>query len=269
MGAYNIKQCGAKYVSTDGRIILGYLGAMGQATLWRLNDNGEYVPDPIFDEYAKRYKDDEEHPYLVFEPEGMSPDGHYVLIKVGEYHNEIEEPTMAAVYNTETNELEVYDEVQNIDMYHIGFHPIAIANDGTFVGVVGNPAMDLGAFIMKAGETQAEMFIEAFPEYAEVFGILDLTGYHIPSDISADGKRIIGNGWYTADENPYSSDAFFYFMTYVLEINDTNSVENIDTEINEVSPAAYYTVDGIRMNTPAKGLNIVRMSDGTVRKVLK
>ena len=32
---------------------------------------------------------------------------------------------------------------------------------------------------------------------------------------------------------------------------------------------AYYTVDGKCLAAPAKGMNVVRMSDGTTRKVLK
>ena len=31
-------------------------------------------------------------------------------------------------------------------------------------------------------------------------------------------------------------------------------------------PVAYYDLDGKRLSTPQRGLNIIRMSDGTVRK---
>ena len=34
------------------------------------------------------------------------------------------------------------------------------------------------------------------------------------------------------------------------------------------TPAARYSLDGRRMEAPRRGVNIVRMSDGTVRKVL-
>lgn len=51
-------------------------------------------------------------------------------------------------------------------------------------------------------------------------------------------------------------------------------VKTVEAGIRTVSNAAatvqdYFTIDGKRLNTPARGLNIVRMSDGTVRKVAK
>lgn len=268
-GDYNTRQCGAINVSTDGKIILGYIGTpIGPACLWRLGDNGEYVADPIYDEYAKRSKEDEEHPFLSFEAQGMSPDGRLVLLKVCEYIEEMPGPWLPAIYNTVTEDLEVYYELQKIDTYNVGLHPTAIANDGTFVGILGGPAMNFGTFIMKAGETQAEKFTQAFPEYASFFELLDLAGYHMPMDISADGNYIIGNGWSSMDEDPFSPDAFFYFMTYVIDRGIANSVTEIGADKNAV-PMEYYTIDGIRTESPVRGLNIIRMSDGSVRKVLK
>lgn len=269
MGDYNTRQCGATHVSSDGRIILGYIGALGPACLWLLNESGEYVVDPIFDEYAKRTADDEEHPFLTFGGQGISPDGHYVLLNLCEYIDQTEGPSIPAIYDTETGELKIYSEIQEIDDYDIGLYPTAIANDGTFIGVIGGPGMNFGSFIMKAGETQAELFTQAFPEYADVFELLNLAGFHMPVGISADGMRILGYGWYTQDENPFSNDAFFYFMTYVLDRNATTGISEIGNDIRDVVPTDYFTIDGTRTETPVRGLNIIRMSDGSVRKVLK
>ncbi len=36
----------------------------------------------------------------------------------------------------------------------------------------------------------------------------------------------------------------------------------------ENRPVEYYTLDGIRIETPAKGLNIVKLSNGEVRKIM-
>lgn len=268
LGDYNTKQSGARYVSEDGKIILGYIGALGPATLWRLNDNGEYVADPFFDEYAMRTKEDKDHPYVTFEAEGMSPDGHYVTIKVCTYKDGVPGLNMPAVYDTQARTLKVYDEVQEIDSYEIGLTPTAIANDGTFIGMLGTAAMNGGAFIMKAGETQAEMYVDAFPEYAEIFEFLDMCGYHMPADISADGNRIIGNGWYSPSEDPYADDALFYFMTYVIDRGVPGSVQSIGNELEDAVPTEYYTIDGLRIDAPVKGLNIIRMSDGSIRKMI-
>ena len=175
---------------------------------------------------------------------------------------------MPAIYNTQTRELTVYSEKQTIDEFGTGLHPTAIADNSTFIGMIGSPSTNVGAFIMFAGETQAQKYTEAFPEYSEVFEFLDLTGYHVPADISADGGHILGNGWYSADENPESPGALYYFMTYVIETTEHVSVKEIDNDVQDVMPIGYYSIDGIRKLRPTKGLNIIMMSDGTVRKEL-
>ena len=40
------------------------------------------------------------------------------------------------------------------------------------------------------------------------------------------------------------------------------------SEAREATETARYTTGGTRINAPQRGLNIIRMSDGTVRKVL-
>jgi hypothetical protein len=42
-----------------------------------------------------------------------------------------------------------------------------------------------------------------------------------------------------------------------------NQVERADN-----APSAWYSYDGRQLTSPAKGLNIVRMKDGSVRKVM-
>ncbi|MDE6521641.1 MAG: hypothetical protein K2L17_02390 [Muribaculaceae bacterium] len=269
LGYYNQKQVAARYVSSDGKIILGNIGTWGPATLWRLNETGEFIPDPIFDGYVMMSREDVEKPYFRFTPEGMSPDGHYILIEVCTYNDGASSLTMPAVYDTHTKVLKVYDEVQNIDYSESGLHPTAIDNNGTFIGMIGSGSFNMGAFIMYAGETQAQMYTEAFPEYADVFECLDLGGYHMPSDISADGRFILGNGWYTPSDDPMANDAIYYFMTYVIDTGNTNSVGNHNEETMPIVPTEYYTLDGIRVDNPVKGLNIIRMSNGTFRKILK
>ena len=269
LGDYNTKQSGARYISDDGKIILGYIGALGPATLWRLNDKGEYVVDPFFDEYAKRTKEDTAHPYITFEAEGMSPDGHYVLVKACTFSDGLSGLNMPAVYDTMNKTLKVYDERQNIDEYELGLTPTAIANDGTFIGIVGSATTNVGAFIMKSGESQAEMYVEAFPEYAEIFDLLDICGYHMPTDISANGNRIIGNGWYSPSDDPYADDALFYFMTYVIDRGIDSGVHTLSDAKYDAVPADFYTIDGVRLDAPVKGINIIRMSDGSVCKVIR
>ena len=47
---------------------------------------------------------------------------------------------------------------------------------------------------------------------------------------------------------------------------DYTAVEEIRT--GNATPAAYYSISGKKMNSTERGLNIIRMSDGTVRKVV-
>lgn len=50
-------------------------------------------------------------------------------------------------------------------------------------------------------------------------------------------------------------------------VNDPTGISSIGTDGN-ATVAAYYTVDGTRISAPVKGINILKMSDGTTRKVL-
>ena len=47
---------------------------------------------------------------------------------------------------------------------------------------------------------------------------------------------------------------------------DVDAINDVNTK--DTTPAAYYNLDGTRLNAPTKGINIVRMSNGTTRKVM-
>jgi hypothetical protein len=49
--------------------------------------------------------------------------------------------------------------------------------------------------------------------------------------------------------------------------NATTAIDSKPTAISQ-QPSAYYTLDGRMVSQLQHGLNIVRMSDGTVRKVM-
>lgn len=48
----------------------------------------------------------------------------------------------------------------------------------------------------------------------------------------------------------------------------TIDIEYVETTESDVHEVARYTIDGIRLNAPAKGINIIRYSDGTTKKVI-
>lgn len=47
----------------------------------------------------------------------------------------------------------------------------------------------------------------------------------------------------------------------------TAGIDNLQTS-DEAEPSAYYSIDGKKLNSPQKGINIVRMTDGTTKKVV-
>ena len=53
-----------------------------------------------------------------------------------------------------------------------------------------------------------------------------------------------------------------------IEEHDYTSSVNAVTTDNQRTPTHYYSVDGHRIKQPQRGINIIRMSDGTVKKVM-
>lgn len=52
-------------------------------------------------------------------------------------------------------------------------------------------------------------------------------------------------------------------------LNTTTGIETIKPANGNAETAAIYNVNGVRQNSLTKGINIVKMSDGTVKKVIK
>lgn len=276
----NLKQyisdmSGAKFVSDDGKVILGHLGSFSYPIVWTRDEDGEYVPDFFPERYVKAVEEDrndETRPLYAISGSYtcLSHNGKYVG-SIGLVANDDNTYTriVPVIYDTEEKSLKIYDEMQDIDEMGLGLFPRAIANDGTFVGTVAQPSTpqgNYGAFIMKAGQTQAESYLEAFPEFAKILGESDALGQNIPTAISADGKYILGYTYYS-DDYDLSSDAPAYYATYVISLVDSG-VDQLASSVEGITPSIY-SVDGRKLGSMAKGLNIVRNSDGSVKKILK
>lgn len=98
--------------------------------------------------------------------------------------------------------------------------------------------------------------------YASLFKSWGSTDY-VVRKYDADGKQLA--------EYPMTGKLNYWFPgMFVFPTSDTA------TGINQVqanggqtaTPVAYYTTSGQRISAPSKGINLVRMSDGTVRKVV-
>ena len=58
------------------------------------------------------------------------------------------------------------------------------------------------------------------------------------------------------------------FQLIVESPNGETAILGVDGTLQPV-PSKYYTLDGKQLSAPQKGLNLVKMSDGTTRKVVK
>lgn len=261
----------AKYVSGDGKVILGYVGSFGPAVMWIMNDEGKYEFDPLFTRYVILTEEEEaagEKQLYNMSAVALSNNGKYAAFQAVIMEDE-DFKCIPAVYDIENKELKVYSEPQEIDMMGIGMTPTAIADDGTMIGIIGTQPMFtcMGSFLWKAGEDQAVSYTEEFPEYAETFGFADSIGYMVPTGMSADGRYLQGYGFYAEDF--FDDESIAYYATYVIDTKSgTSSIEVIEGPALNATPEAIYSIDGKRMERMSKGLNIVRMSDGTAHKVM-
>ena len=269
LGRYAEDGSTAKYVSGDGKYILGSIGNnMGPAILWVKNDAGEYEADPFYVNFVIMTEADleaGEKTLLGLSPVNISNNGRYVLCS-GTMESEDGYILVPVVYDTESKTVKIYDEPQNVDMYGMGLYPSAIDDNGTFIGVIGQMPLysSFGCFIMKAGATQAESLSEAFPEYGEVFGFSESIGCVVPTAMSADGSKMLAYGYYI--EDPEDEDSWAYFATFVIDTNEGSSVESASSV---AVPEAIYSIDGQKLNSLKSGINIIRSSDGSVKKIIK
>jgi hypothetical protein len=52
---------------------------------------------------------------------------------------------------------------------------------------------------------------------------------------------------------------------YLINVGIANGVDQV--EATDTTIDGYYTIDGIPLSAPRKGLNIVKMKDGSVKKM--
>lgn len=273
LGPYADEGTSAKFVSGDGKYILGSTGNnMGCATLWVRNDAGEYEADPFYYDFVVMTEEDKENgekKLMGLAPICISNSGEYVLCN-GTVEVEEGYTLVPVVYNTVSRSITIYDEPQEIDTENYGLFCSAIDDNGTFIGIVGQMPilMSKGCFIMKAGETQAKSFTEEFPDFADAFGFSDSVGYVVPTGLSADGSKIIGYGYYSEDF--FDDDTPAYFTTFIIDATSggQSGIESVEPS-TDACPEAIYSITGQRLRELTPGINIIRMSDGTVRKVMK
>lgn len=263
---------GINNISSDGSIIYGYIGNFVLPCLWVRNAQGGYDCDFFAGKYIKKVEADRDNPekplYSMSAYYGLSlsNDGRYACM-IGLMMNEKEEYfSVPCVYDTANKTLKVYEGIQEIDVNGDGLYPMGISNYGTIIGSIGKPYFgSTGCFIWRAGEDAPQKFSEAFPNFYEKLGAGEDIGLNMPTGISADGSKILGYIWATQDD--FSNTG--YWLTYLIERDDLSGVNEIAAEEGEAVVQGIYSIDGKKLNTLQKGINIVRMSDGSARKILK
>lgn len=248
----------AKYINEDASVICGWMidnYASYPVIVWRQNEDGSYSADPISRNLFEPEFGD--NPYLAIMATGISRNGKYIALTVNPNNSS---KTFPARYNVETDEIELADEasIPEYGMYMSG----GIAEDGTLVGYIDEGYSSRQAFIWKAGEKEPVKLSEAYPA-ATKFTEYDASMFHVASNITPDGKNILGFG-INADGN---------METYVFNVDEyaSTGINNATTGNaggSKPSKTAQYSIDGKKLPSMAKGINILRMSDGKSRKVM-
>jgi hypothetical protein len=144
---------------------------------------------------------------------------------------------------------------------------LANSYNGQAHGTNGGRAVLYASVVVGTDTTTYSVAVEPQEENADV-----LKKHEVTFDIPADAILIVGTKTHgVMDARWFSYDNFTltYFGTASAKENsgDYTPIEGIE-ENNVVAPVAIYNLAGSRVNNLTKGINIVKMSDGSVKKVL-
>lgn len=279
----------ARMVSGDGSIIVGEIVDRLHTLpmiIWRRQANGTYQLDPVCMEYFDDIKYNQGYfkGYVNFRADALSNNGKYVAMTVREapaYGKPATGPLLMAYYDTETGELTKVtcngrNGIAKNSTFNVYYH--GISDNGTVTGGYTDDITGAqSCFIMYMDEKQPIAFTKAFPNIDKFF---DFEWDSKTSSITPDGKHITGCGWVM--DYQFDPTGVGYYQAFVLNVgdreddlnsgnnngggNNDSAVEAIGDDSVEIS--GYYSLDGKKLDAPVKGINIVRYSDGTSRKVI-
>ena len=244
---FNVNGAEVRWCTADGSLLLGYIfDDLGTwpACMWRLQNDGSYVCDPICKEYFEvDYNNGK--PYMLFTPYGMSADGQWVSLSIQEEYDAWnwapETPIQFARLNVASGALEILaDEEENFNALAT---PSCIANDGTMTIIANALAGMVGreAYVWKSGANKALVFAETF---GELEGMDDLL-CNTPCTYSANGASLQG----------FAMDADTNIFSYIVTADGTVKINTIATNNND---SKIYNVTGQQVNdATAPGLYIV------------
>ncbi len=257
----------AYYTNSDGSVIVGYVVdnfSTNPLLVWRLQDDGTYECDPVCTRYFSPDGDVEGRPYIMFSPQGFSRNGRYVSLNLAVYDETTEWYTEQYIgrLDLESGELETYraDGQGEIEA-NSEMTATQVSDNGTVIGYTSmgwGPMSQRNAIIWQKGKTPTKL-ATLLPDITEI-AAYDNVGMNTAIDITPDGRYIAG---FAMDEN-------YAYNGYVIDIgSEAAGVKAVKVADGEAAvEVARYGINGTRLAAPVKGVNIVKMSDGTVKKVI-
>lgn len=266
----------ADFVSTDKSVIVGsILDNMSTYPLaiWRQNKDGKTYS---LDFVSHRYFDNDfngSRPYTYFQAGAMSPNGKWVALSIGKGDPETQDENFGlARFNVDTEELETYfyDEESGVQVAYA----TGISDDGTLVGISGGMMSQVGT-IWEVGAEAPVTLADRYPGVTQ-FAEYDEAG-HMVGGISADGRYIVGYGYFYRDNGTIEddSDDTAGYESYIFDTQDpgsTNAVKTVTTStVKDRGEKKYtiYTLDGKQIKSHISGINIMRNSERAFKTLKK
>lgn len=251
----------ADFVSADGSVIVGTIVDNFNTKpmiLWRLQKDGTYKCDIVCKDYFhdSRTSLSDDKPYRVFTPGGLSRNGRYISLSVADVNSTVQR---MARYDLTTGTL-ADAPILNTDAGEMSCICTGIADDGTIVGYAleGDFSMQNRlAAIWPGGEDYPKLLADDVPSVEEI-GTYDLYKLNTVCDVTPDGRWVTGFAYTDAG-----------YESWILDRGENSSGINVSVDgSKECKETSRYTLGGMKIRQAVKGVNIIRMSDGTVRKVL-
>lgn len=269
----------ARMISGDGSIIVGEiidrLNTLPMI-MWKRQADGTYELDAVCLKYWDDIRDNNGtfKGYVNFRADALSNNGKYVVMTVRDAPAAVGKPAtgpmLMAYYEVETGNITKVNingrnDISKGSVCSVYYH--GVADDGTVTGGYMDALTGIeSSFIMYFDEKQPIPLVKEFPDVDKLY---DFEWDSKTSAITPDGKHIAGCGWLM--DYQYDPTGRGYYQAFVLNVGEKpaeNAVDSIIDEAGEATVAGYYSLDGRKLDAPVKGINIVRYSDGTSKKVV-
>ncbi len=147
---------------------------------------------------------------------------------------------------------------------------------GSSVTTIGEDAFSrcYGLSMVVLGASVEDIGDQAF---YECYSLLSITSLN-PEPPAIDGEalnafnRVYGTLYVPIGSESTYAEARTWKTIQNIEGIDTTGIQNIKAQTNSTDDAevvGYYTIDGKAISAPQHGINIVRYSDGTTKKILR